>query len=93
MTDPFGLVIAALAGAVIGALFFAALWLSLHVAAVRAYGAFWLPICALLRIAVTLAGFYWVAAGDWQRLLACVAGFMLARVVATRLARPSRRPA
>lgn len=93
MTDPLGLVVAALAGVAIGALFFAALWLSLHVTAVRAYGAFWLPLCALLRIGATLAGFYWVAAGDWQRLLACVAGFMLARVVATRLARPLRHPA
>ncbi len=93
MSEPLALVYAAVAGLAIGGLFFTALWLSLHAAAGRAYGVFWVPVCALLRITATLAGFYAVAAGDWRRLLACLLGFTLARLVATRLARPSGAPA
>ena len=55
MSEPLALVYAAVAGLAIGGLFFTALWLSLHAAAGRAYGVFWVPVCALLRITATLA--------------------------------------
>jgi F1F0 ATPase subunit 2 len=37
-----------------------------------------------------LAGFYYVADGHWQRLLACALGFVTAKLVVTRLALPAR---
>ncbi|OWK39780.1 hypothetical protein FRUB_05670 [Fimbriiglobus ruber] len=39
----------------------------------------------LMRTGVALAGFYFVAQGDWTRLLAC---FLAARAAVTRLTRP-----
>jgi F1F0 ATPase subunit 2 len=30
---------------------------------------------------ISLTGFYWVAAGDWRRLLLCLFGFILARLL------------
>lgn len=33
----------------------------------------------LLRMVVTLGGFYWVMGGRWERLLACLAAFLIIR--------------
>jgi F1F0 ATPase subunit 2 len=41
----------------------------------------------LLRTGVALTGFYFVAGADWQRLLACLVGFMMARQIVMRLTR------
>ncbi|MBK6998844.1 MAG: ATP synthase subunit I [Rhodoferax sp.] len=39
----------------------------------------------LLRMGVTMTGFYFVSGGDWQRLLSCLVGFVMVRQLATRL--------
>ncbi len=41
----------------------------------------------LLRMGITLAGFYFVGRGDWRRLIACLLGFVVARFVVTWLTR------
>ena len=43
----------------------------------------------LLRMSVALAGFYFVSGGQWERLLLCLVGFVIARLVVTRLTRSS----
>jgi hypothetical protein len=35
-------------------------------------------------------GLYFISSGDWRRLLACLIGFLVARVVVTRLSRNSK---
>jgi len=52
--------------------------------------ALWFLGSQLLRTGVALGGFYLVARGDWQRLLACLLGFVMARLVVTRLTRAPR---
>jgi F1F0 ATPase subunit 2 len=48
----------------------------------------------LLRTGIVLAGFYFIARGQWERLVACLCGFvisrMMARVIVTRLTRAGR---
>jgi F1F0 ATPase subunit 2 len=39
---------------------------------------------------IALAGFYFVARGDWKKLLLCLLGFLIARVVVLRLTRPNK---
>ncbi len=41
----------------------------------------------LLRMSITLAGFYFVGREDWQRWLLCLLGFVLARLVVKWLTR------
>jgi hypothetical protein len=36
-------------------------------------------------MSVALTGFYFVAGGQWERLLACLLGFFIARMVVTWL--------
>ena len=41
----------------------------------------WFSGSFLVRTAIALVGFYFVAQGDWRRMAGCVAGFLLARTV------------
>ena len=50
--------------------------------------ALWFTGSLILRLAVTISGFYLVADGDWQRAIACLVGFLLARWFVTRWTRP-----
>jgi F1F0 ATPase subunit 2 len=36
-------------------------------------------------MAVAVTGFYLVSHGEWRKLVACLAGFLLARIAVTRL--------
>jgi F1F0 ATPase subunit 2 len=38
-------------------------------------------------MSIVLAAFYFVARGDWKKLLLCLVGFLIARVVVLRLTR------
>ncbi len=40
------------------------------------------------RVAVTVLGFYWIAAGDWRRIAAAVVGFLIVRQLLIRRIRP-----
>jgi hypothetical protein len=40
-------------------------------------------------MSIALAGFYFVSGGQWERLLLCLVGFVIARLVVTWLTRSS----
>jgi F1F0 ATPase subunit 2 len=76
---------ALLAGMALGGIFFGGLWLTLrHTLSSAALG-LWLVASLVLRMAIALAGFYFVSAGDWRRLIACLLGFVLARFMVVRV--------
>jgi F1F0 ATPase subunit 2 len=70
-----------LAGAVLGAVFFGGLWWTVHKAVASERPALWFLGSLLLRAGVILAGFYFVSQGLWSRLVACLLGFLIARLV------------
>lgn len=76
-----------LAGMLLGALFFGGLWLTIRKAISSSHPAAWFLVSLVLRMAVTLGGFFVVSAGSWQRMSACVLGFMTSRLLVTRLIR------
>jgi F1F0 ATPase subunit 2 len=75
------------AGVVLGMLFFGGLWLTVSKGLNARQPAIWFILSLLLRLAITLSGFYWVAGSDWRRLLICLAGFVIARQIVTRMTR------
>ena len=83
------LVLAALAGGALGAVFFGGLWYTALRGAASPWPALWFFGSLLLRMAITLPGFYVAAGGHWERMLACLLGFLVARMIVTRLTRPS----
>ena len=77
------------AGGLLGAVFFGGLWWTVRRGVTSEQPAFWFFGSLLLRMSLALAGFYFVAGGDWQRLLLCLVGFVVARLVVTWLTRPA----
>ena len=96
MVSPLGPALTMLAGAVLGLFFYAGLlWTVRRIATFRRPGLSVLT-SVLVRMGVTLSGFYLVAGWDWERLLWCLSGFVLARVAVTwvtRLPSPTSGPA
>ena len=78
---------AALAGILLGMLFFGGLWWTVRKTLSSPQAGLWFSGSFLVRTAVTLIGFYFAAQGDWRRIAACVAGFLSARLLVVRLTR------
>lgn len=76
-------VLVVLAGAALGGVFYGGLWWTVRRAATFRRPGLSVLTSLLLRMGVTLGGFYLVAGGDWLRLLLCLTGFVLARVAVT----------
>lgn len=76
------------AGLLIGVVFFGGLWWTVKKGLSSSKPALWFAISLLIRLGIVVGGFYLVAGGSWQRLLACVAGFTAARFLILRMTRP-----
>ncbi len=84
MIDLLALALALLAGALLGVSFFGGLWWSIQKGVVSDRPALWFLGSLLLRTGLILAGFYLAAQGHWSRLVACLLGFLVARVIVVR---------
>ena len=89
MNDTLFLGLALVTGVLLGAIFFGGLWWTLRKGLPSKHPAAWFLGSLLLRMSVTLSGFYLVGRGHWQRLLLCLLGFVMARLVVTWITRPS----
>jgi F1F0 ATPase subunit 2 len=87
MTSIPGLLTAWLAGGVLGTIFFGGLWWTVRRGVSSQQPALWFLGSLLARMSVALAGFYFVSDGHWERLVACLLGFLTARLAVTRLTR------
>jgi len=81
MTAALLLVASALAGMVLGWLFYQGLWWTIRQGLASPHPAAWFLLSLVVRMGVVVVGVIVVAQGDWRRLLACVAGFVLARIL------------
>ena len=91
MSDILALALALLAGALLGAFFFGGLWWTVQKGVTSERPALWFLGSLLLRTGVILAGFYFVSQGHWSRLVVCLLGFLIARVIVVK--RLTRAPA
>jgi F1F0 ATPase subunit 2 len=85
MSEIMRLVPALLAGMLLGAIFFGGLWWTVLKGISARQPALWFGLSMLARTGIVLAGFYFVADSDWKRLLLCLFGFIVARIIVTRL--------
>lgn len=85
MSEIMTLVMALLAGLALGGMFYGGLWWTVyHRVSSRKVGV-WLLGSFLLRASIALSGFYFVAQHDWRAVLACLLGFLFARLCVMRL--------
>ena len=87
MNEFFPLAIAAAAGVLIGAFFFGGLWWTVRRGVSSERPALWFFGSLLLRMSITLTGFYFVGQQYWERWLLCLLGFVLARLFVGLLTR------
>jgi F1F0 ATPase subunit 2 len=73
------------AGILLGVSFFGGLWWTVRRGLASKRPALWFLGSLLLRTGIVLAGIYFVSGGRWDGLLACLAGFIIARFIVTRL--------
>lgn len=81
------LVLALVAGIFLGGIFFGGLWWTVQKVVSSPHPALWSLGSLLLRTSVALTGFYLIAHDHWERLLGCLLGFILARLMVIRLTR------
>lgn len=93
MNEGLSLAFALVAGVLLGGFFFGGLWWTVRKAVSSRQPALWFLGSMLLRTGIVLSGFYFVSGGDWKRLLASLLGFIIARLVVTRLTRVAQQPA
>ena len=75
------LVLSFVTGALLGAFYFAGLWLTVRRLPTITSPALWLVASFVIRTAVVLTGFFVVASGQWERVVATVVGFLVARAI------------
>jgi F1F0 ATPase subunit 2 len=92
MNDVFAQIGAGFAGLAVGFLFFGGLWWTVRKGVASTRPATWFLGSLLLRMSATLAGFYFVGRGHWERMLLCGLGFLIARFILIWLASKSAQP-
>ena len=92
MAEPLSLASALIAGILLGTFFFVGLWWTVRRGVKSERVALWFFGSMLLRTSVVMLGFYFVMGDSWQRLLAALLGFVLARLIVTRLTREAEPP-
>lgn len=77
-------------GGLLGLFFYGGLWWTVQRLLAARHPAPFSLGSMVVRMAVVLAGFYWVMDEDWVRLLACAVGLLAARTVLIHRYRPIR---
>lgn len=87
MNNLLPLLLVASMGFLLGLIFFGGLWWTVQRMLHSARPALWMLGSLLLRMSIALYGFWLIGGQDWKRMLACLAGFFIARLVLTLLPR------
>jgi F1F0 ATPase subunit 2 len=85
------LALALCAGFALGTAFFGGLWWTVRRGLPSQWAGLWFTGSFLLRTAVTVTGFYFIALGGWKTLTGCLLGFACSRLVVVRLTRTKER--
>jgi F1F0 ATPase subunit 2 len=87
MNDLLSLLPALISGVVLGAFFFGGLWWTVRKLITAKHVALLFLGSMLLRTAIVVLGFYFMLGDDWHKLVAGLLGFVIARIIVTRLTR------
>ena len=92
MNETLTLLLVLVTGILLGAIFFGGLWWTVRKGVSSKQPAIWFFGSLLLRTSIAMAGFYFIGRGHWERLLMCLIGFVIARLIVTRLTRATEKP-
>ncbi len=91
MNEIINLLPALLAGIVLGWLFFGGLLFTvrLGLSSKRPHLLFFGSM--VIRMAIVVVGFYYVGGDNWQKMIACLGGFLIARVIITQITKQHKQ--
>jgi len=81
MNEMLKFILAWASGVVLGVIFFGGLLWAIGKGVTSKQPTIWFFLSFWLRISIILTGFYFVGAGHWQRLLLCMLGFFMTKIV------------
>ena len=83
MNNAVVLIVAWTAGIVLGTIFFGGLWWTIQQGVASRVPALWFLASLVLRMSIAVGGFWFVSGGHWERLLACLVGFVMTQWIVT----------
>jgi F1F0 ATPase subunit 2 len=86
------MLLAFVAGIAVGIFYFGGLWLTVQRLPQTNHPGLLTLVSLIIRLGVALPVFYLVMAGRWERLLVCLVGFLLVRLVLVRRWGPVSSP-
>jgi F1F0 ATPase subunit 2 len=72
------------AGLLLGVFFFGGLWWTTTRAVVSRFPTLWVFGSFVVRVSCTLTVIYFVSRNHWERMLICLLGFIIARIIILR---------
>ena len=81
----FLLLLASIGGGFLGVFYFAGLRWTLRKSIDSRSATLWFSLSFLLRSGVCIFGIYWLGANDVLRILACLGGFIVARMIVLKM--------
>ncbi|HLS29580.1 MAG TPA: ATP synthase subunit I [Flavobacteriaceae bacterium] len=91
MNEVLTLLLALLGGIALGVLFFGGLWLTVRKGLTSKRPTLFFMGSLVLRMAIVLVGFYYIGAGNWKNMLVGLGGFLIARIVITRITKKEKQ--
>lgn len=91
MNEVISLLPALFAGIILGILFFGGLWYTVRIGLRSKNSALIFIGSLIIRMAIVLLGFYYVGANNWQKMLVCLGGFLIARIVIARITKRDKQ--
>lgn len=91
-SDIVPVVISVIAGGIAGIVFFGGLWVTVKRAVTMRQPALLMIASLIVRAAIVMAIFYVVSTGEFVRLAACMAGFLLVRAFIVRYFEVESKP-
>jgi F1F0 ATPase subunit 2 len=88
MNEILYIVLAFIAGLVLGTVFFGGLWFTVKKSVASRTPVLWIFGSFIFRVSITMIGFYFISYGSWQRLLISLLGFIVARIIVTYVTKP-----
>jgi F1F0 ATPase subunit 2 len=83
INETLNMILALIAGLAIGAFFFGGLWFTVRKAVNAKTPALWFFGSFILRVSISMVGFYFISLGNWKHLLVALLGFVIARFIVT----------
>jgi F1F0 ATPase subunit 2 len=84
LREVLNLITALAGGGLIGLFFFGGLWWTVQKGVLSKHPALLFFGSLLVRMSIALAGFYFIGRDHWERILACLLGFVIARFFINR---------